>query len=191
MLTPARASRVRAYRWLTSRGARAFFAPAHPGGFPLQTAVIDFLDPNSLPPFVPDWVIFNPPFDKALDCTLRALEVAKTGVAMLGRTYFWQSTERYKRLFSPHPLTVIGPFEDRIGQRVVVERIVRNDNDVDSGRKTVWKPAMKSSSRDHQQPSSGPELRSARRSKAPRCCAKCRVTRSASLSTIAHCMAAL
>ena len=36
---------------------------------------------------------------------------------------------------------------------------------------------MKSSSRDHQQPSSGPELRSARRSKAPRCCAKCRVTR--------------
>ena len=57
--------------------------------------------------------------------------------------------------------------------------------------KQFWKPAMKSSSRDHQQPSSGPELRSARRSKAPRCCAKCRVTRSASLSTIAHCMAAL
>ena len=31
----------------------------------------------------------------------------------------------------------VGTVEDRIGQRVVVERIVRNDNDVDSGRKTV------------------------------------------------------
>jgi len=31
----------------------------------------------------------------------------------------------------------VGAIEDRIGQRVVVERIVRNDNDVDSGRRTV------------------------------------------------------
>ena len=31
----------------------------------------------------------------------------------------------------------VGAVEDRIGQRVVVERIVRNDNDVDSGRKTI------------------------------------------------------
>src|SRR4051812_19533767 len=31
----------------------------------------------------------------------------------------------------------VGTLEDRIGQRVVVERIVRNGNDVDSGRKTV------------------------------------------------------
>ena len=31
----------------------------------------------------------------------------------------------------------VGTIEDRIGQRVVVERIVRNDNDVDSGRRTV------------------------------------------------------
>ena len=31
----------------------------------------------------------------------------------------------------------VGAVEDRIGQRVVVERIVRNDNDVDSGRRTV------------------------------------------------------
>ncbi|MFL6817737.1 MAG: transporter [Bradyrhizobium sp.] len=31
----------------------------------------------------------------------------------------------------------VGTVEDRIGQRVVVERIVRNDNDVNSGRKTV------------------------------------------------------
>ncbi len=31
----------------------------------------------------------------------------------------------------------VGTVEDRIGQRVVVERIVRNDNDVDAGRRTV------------------------------------------------------
>ena len=31
----------------------------------------------------------------------------------------------------------VGMLEDRIGQRVVVERIVRSDNDVDSGRRTV------------------------------------------------------
>jgi AspT/YidE/YbjL antiporter-like protein len=31
----------------------------------------------------------------------------------------------------------VGTVEDRIGQRVVVERIVRNGNDVDSGRRTV------------------------------------------------------
>lgn len=31
----------------------------------------------------------------------------------------------------------VGTVEDRIGQRVVVERIVRNHNDVDSGRRTV------------------------------------------------------
>ena len=52
------------------------------------------------------------------------------------------------------------------------------------------KPAMKSSSLDRQRPSSGPEPRSAPRSKAPRCCAKCRAMRSASSSTIERCMAA-
>ena len=52
------------------------------------------------------------------------------------------------------------------------------------------KPAMKSSSPDRQRPSSGPERRSGRRSKAPRCCAKCRATRLASSSTIGSCMAA-
>ena len=31
----------------------------------------------------------------------------------------------------------VGAVEDRIGQRVVVERIVRNDNEVDPGRRTV------------------------------------------------------
>src|SRR3954452_10217609 len=31
----------------------------------------------------------------------------------------------------------VGTLEDRIGQRVVVERIVRSGNDVDSGRKTI------------------------------------------------------
>ncbi len=85
----------------------------------------------------------------------------------------------------------VGMLEDRIGQRVVVERIVRGDNEVELREGEQFsKPAMKSSSRDPRQPLSGPEPRSDRRSKAPRCCAKCRATRLASSSTIGNCMAA-
>jgi len=62
----------------------------------------------------PDWVIGNFPYALSLECTLRALQVAKVGVASLCRLYFLQSNERYERLFSTQPPSFIGHFAERI-----------------------------------------------------------------------------
>jgi hypothetical protein len=79
-----------------------------------QDAVIDFLDADSYRR-TPDWIIFNPPFKNGLECALRALEVARVGVALICRLYFIQSEERYERLFSIQPPTLMGHFSERIG----------------------------------------------------------------------------
>ena len=75
--------------------------------------VADFLD-VAAPPHCVDWIITNPPFNAAMDFTLRALKVARVGVAMLVRTQWIESEERYENLFRPHPPTVFAPFCERV-----------------------------------------------------------------------------
>lgn len=73
----------------------------------------DFLDQLAQMPKV-DWIITNPPFKLALDFTLRALALARRGVAMLVRTQWIESKGRYERLFRDRPPTIFAPFVERV-----------------------------------------------------------------------------
>lgn len=64
-------------------------------------------------PFQPDWVITNPPFKLAAEFVERAVAEAKVGAAMLLRTAFLESAERYE-LFRRYPLTTVAPFSGRL-----------------------------------------------------------------------------
>ena len=65
-----------------------------------------------------DWIITNPPFsgdtDRALAFALRALTLARRGVALFVRTQWLEGINRYNRLFSVHPPTVIAQFAERV-----------------------------------------------------------------------------
>ena len=65
-------------------------------------------------PFEPDWVITNPPFNISLEIVLRALNVARRGVAMLLPTRWVESEERHKRVFTTLAPDVIAFFSGRV-----------------------------------------------------------------------------
>lgn len=74
----------------------------------------DFLDETAASP-VADWIITNPPFgEKALAFTLRALALAKVGVAMFVPLRWIETVDRYEKLFKPTPPTVFAPFVERV-----------------------------------------------------------------------------
>jgi hypothetical protein len=74
----------------------------------------DFLDEKATCPVV-DWIITNPPFaEKALDFTLRALVLAKVGVAMFVPLRWIETVDRYEKLFKAKPPTVFAPFVERV-----------------------------------------------------------------------------
>jgi hypothetical protein len=83
-----------------------------------QDFIHDFLNG---PPRPADWIATNPPFkgrnlDRALEFTLRALDVARCGVAMLVRTQWATETkERYERLLRDRPPTILAFFIERVG----------------------------------------------------------------------------
>jgi hypothetical protein len=86
--------------------------------------LLDFLSVNS--DFKEyDWIITNPPFrgkpkskprqDRALEFTLRALDLARVGVAMFVRTQWAvEGVTRYERLFRDNPPTLFAPFIERV-----------------------------------------------------------------------------
>lgn len=61
-----------------------------------------------------DWVITNPPFRLAEEFVLRALTVARHGVAILARTVFLESSGRYNRIFSNTPPSKFAQFVERV-----------------------------------------------------------------------------
>ena len=91
----------------------------HDYGFPLpegSNTTIDFLDEQREDLDAADWIITNPPFNKALAFTVRARELADVGVAMLVRTAFLETVNRYNTLFSPlaDPPNVVAIFSERV-----------------------------------------------------------------------------
>jgi hypothetical protein len=76
------------------------------------TAPHDFL--HDVPLTAAEWIISNPPFSIACEFTLRALELAAEGVAMLVRTQWIEGVGRYKALFHDRPPTVYAPFVERV-----------------------------------------------------------------------------
>jgi hypothetical protein len=61
-----------------------------------------------------DWVITNPPFRLAEDFALRALRVARRGVAILARTVFLESVGRYNAIFRHTPPSKFAQFVERV-----------------------------------------------------------------------------
>lgn len=77
---------------------------------------LDFLHAGANPAgLVVDWVITNPPFNQAAPFALKALSVARVGVAFFCRVQFLESARRYHKLFSPHPLSWVAVFSERCG----------------------------------------------------------------------------
>lgn len=79
-----------------------------------QRITANFLSPIvSLPDR--DWIITNPPFNLALDFTLRALDLSRVGVAMFVRTQWAvEGCERFDKLFAEWPPTLFAPFVERV-----------------------------------------------------------------------------
>ncbi len=61
-----------------------------------------------------DWIITNPPFRLAEAFVLRALDLARVGVAVLARTVFLESSGRYKAIFQNTPPTEFAQFVERV-----------------------------------------------------------------------------
>lgn len=61
-----------------------------------------------------DWVITNPPFRLSEEFVVRALRVAREGVAILARTVFLESVGRYRNLFEKMPPTKFAQFTERV-----------------------------------------------------------------------------
>jgi len=61
-----------------------------------------------------DWVITNPPFRLAEQFVLRALCLARKGVAILARTVFLESVGRYESIFRECPPTKFAQFVERV-----------------------------------------------------------------------------
>jgi hypothetical protein len=61
-----------------------------------------------------DWVITNPPFRLAEEFVVRAMTIARVGVAILARTVFLESVGRYERIFKHQPLTKFAQFTERV-----------------------------------------------------------------------------
>ena len=61
-----------------------------------------------------DWVITNPPFRLGEEFVLKALSIARVGVALLARTVFLESVGRYERIFREQPPTKFAQFTERV-----------------------------------------------------------------------------
>ena len=80
---------------------------------------IDFLMPGTEPPSVMlsgvEWIITNPPFGaKTIPFVLRAIDLAQVGVAMFVRAQWLEGCERYRKIFRPHPPTLVAHFSERV-----------------------------------------------------------------------------
>jgi hypothetical protein len=75
-------------------------------------APLDFL--HYSPAARPEWIITNPPFNLACEFTLRALDLATEGVAMLARAQWIEGTARYRVLFRDRPPALYAPFVERV-----------------------------------------------------------------------------
>jgi hypothetical protein len=106
-------------------------------------APVDFL--HDEPISRPEFIITNPPFNLACEFTLRALDLATAGVAMLVRTQWIEGKGRYEKLFRDRPPAVYAPFVERVP-------MVKGRWDPDASTATsyawfIWHQAITGSSR--------------------------------------------
>lgn len=95
---------------------RVHTSDIHPYG---NHELFDFLSSLLMPKAQYDWIITNPPFtgnsDRGLGFTLRALDLARIGVAIFCRTQWAiEGKNRYETLFKKRPPTLFAPFVERV-----------------------------------------------------------------------------
>lgn len=61
-----------------------------------------------------DWVITNPPFKLGEEFVLRALDIARDGVAIFARSVFIESIGRYRKIFEHTPPSKYAQFTERV-----------------------------------------------------------------------------
>lgn len=61
-----------------------------------------------------DWIIMNPPYSVIEPFTIRALDIAKKGVIMLGRLQFLEGEGRFENILKFNPPTDVYVYVDRI-----------------------------------------------------------------------------
>ena len=86
-------------------------------GGALVPVPLDFLKARDIT-VAADWVITNPPFNRAAKFVARGLEVAHRGVAVLVRTAWAEGAGRYESLFRDRPPTLIAQYVERVPMTV-------------------------------------------------------------------------
>jgi hypothetical protein len=61
-----------------------------------------------------NWIITNPPFNKAQQFIEKAQSIATEGVAMLVRTSFLEGIMRYQTMFMHNPPDIVAQFSERV-----------------------------------------------------------------------------
>lgn len=121
---------------------RVYCSDVHDYGWAGMQTQVDFLLPYSGYDVLggddnPDWIISNPPYVLGQEFILRALSIAKTGVAMLVRGSFTEGQTRYAELYARYPMAVKVDYAERLN-------LVKGCVDPDANRPTayswvVWK----------------------------------------------------
>jgi hypothetical protein len=83
-----------------------------------------------------DWVITNPPFRMSEAFVLRALDVARDGVAIFARSVFIESVKRYHNLFKHTPPSKFAQFSERVP--LVKGRLEKDASTATSYAWLVW-----------------------------------------------------
>lgn len=78
-------------------------------GYPL----VDYLFPGPMQPA--DWTFMNPPFNLGCDFIIKSFDTPRwIGTAAFVRSAFLESKDRYERLFSVRPPTIVAQFVERV-----------------------------------------------------------------------------
>lgn len=84
-----------------------------------------------------DWVITNPPFRLAQQFIEKAIQTATIGVAMLCRSVFLESAERYRSIFESNAPTDVLIFSERVP--MLKGRLERSASSATSYAWFVWR----------------------------------------------------
>jgi len=87
------------------------------------------------PPAHPDWIITNPPFNRAMDFAVEAMAQARKGVALLCRLQ-WMETQPREKFFRQYPCSYICPFIGRLA--MVKGRVSRKAKSATAYAWFVW-----------------------------------------------------
>lgn len=78
-----------------------------------QRAICDFLNADDTGGLF-NWIITNPPFNKAQQFVEKSQRIATDGVAMLVRTSFLEGVMRYQTMYLKNPPDIVAQFSERV-----------------------------------------------------------------------------